>query len=125
MGFEGTLRAGDEIEIHYATSLRTEPAGAERVAFRVGPWLLGAPADENPAYANELTLENRIRTETSGEAGATPGERSFAVPVAARSFGFVSAEFPDQPARVTLRAVAEQTGRPTTSWELRFLTAKG
>ena len=71
MGFEGTLRAGDEIEIHYATSLRTEPAGAERVAFRVGPWLLGAPADENPAYANELTLENRIRTETSGEAGAT------------------------------------------------------
>jgi len=43
------------------------------------------------------------------------------VPVAATRFGYIPAEFPDQPGTVTLRALAEQTGQPTTSWEIRFL----
>ena len=118
-----TFRAGEEIELQYKISLRTQPAGSERLSFWVGPWLLGMPYDENPAFANELPAENRVVPDDTSDAPVSPGAAQYAVPIAARSLRFVSAEFPDQPARVTLRAIAEQTGRPTTSWELRLLKA--
>jgi hypothetical protein len=50
--------------------------------------------------------------------------RQFGVPIAATVVQYVPAEFPDQPATVALRAIAEQTGQTTTAWELRFLTQK-
>jgi Beta-L-arabinofuranosidase, GH127 middle domain/Beta-L-arabinofuranosidase, GH127 catalytic domain len=115
-----TWKAGDEVIVTYAVQLRAEKSG-DRTSYWFGPWLLGAPASINSDYFNELTTQNRLRgaTETSkAEAG-----RAFAVPEAGVSFKFTPAEFPDQPQMVELRAIAEQTGVPTTSWELRFLTS--
>ena len=51
---------------------------------------------------------------------AYQGER-FRVPVAATVVPCIPAEYPDQPESVVLRALAEQTGQPTTAWELKFL----
>lgn len=113
--------AGETIEVKYHMKLRSEPAGNDRHAFWYGPWLLGASAVDNPAYFNELTTENRLLGTPApvSTLGAPP---SFSVPIAATQLGYSQAEYPDQPGRVTLRAIAEQTGHPTTSWELRFLT---
>ena len=48
--------------------------------------------------------------------------RPFTVPIAATEIGYIPAEYPDQPGKVKLRAVSEQSGQATTAWELRFLT---
>jgi DUF1680 family protein len=116
---------GDVIQVKYAMELRPEAAGANRTAYFFGPWLLGAPASENPAYFNELTLENRLAGLESGSPGnltAPATSAVFRVPIAGTAFHFVPAEYPEQPGRVVLRPIAEQTGQATTSWELRFLT---
>jgi DUF1680 family protein len=116
--------AGDVVELKYAIELRTMPPVEDRVAFWYGPWLLGAAAADNPAYFNELTSENRLLGSPSSipvPVGASEA-RAFSVPVAATRFRYAQAEYPDQPGNVELRAIAEQTGQPTTSWELRFLT---
>ncbi len=120
---ERKWRQGDVIEVLYAMPLRKEPAGGERFAYWVGPWLLGAPASQNRAYFNELTTDNRLgepekAAENRSDWGMAGG---FSVPVAARIAPYVPAEFPEQPGMASLRAIAEQTGQATTSWELRFL----
>jgi DUF1680 family protein len=123
--------AGDEVTIHYNMSLRAEPTevnGTSRTVYWLGPWLLGAPASENPAYFNELTVENKLiphkqTTEIQmAEIAKSPAHPSYAVPIAAQQFRYIPAEFPAFPSTVTLRALAEQGGQPTTSWEIRFLT---
>jgi DUF1680 family protein len=115
--------AGDTIEIAYAMKLQSVASGNDRVAYWFGPWLLGAPAADNPEYFNELTAENRLVTgEESALAIGRQPARQFSVPIAATMVTAIHAEYPDQPSKVLLRAVAEQTGMPTTSWELRFLT---
>jgi DUF1680 family protein len=116
-------RAGDVIEIKYAMTLRSTPSGENRISYSYGPWLLGAPASENLAYFNEMTTENKIvrGKEITREAGQH-SSHAFSVQIAATGCPYVAAEFPDQPATVELRAIAEQTGQPTTSWEVRFLT---
>jgi hypothetical protein len=61
----------------------------------------------------------------AGLAGNVPMSASrveFAVPIARTAAHYIPAEFPDQPGIVTLHPIAEQTGQPSTSWELRFLT---
>jgi hypothetical protein len=105
-------------------SLRAMPSGKDRVSYFYGPWLLGAPAAEDPAYFNELTAWNRLTVvqPKSAEGFNSPPGR-FSVPVAATRFGYVPAEFPEQPGTVMLRALAEQTGQPTTSWQIRFLAS--
>lgn len=114
---------GEVVEVKYAMKLRSGPSGENRVANSFGPWLLGAPASENPAYFNELTTENRIIPNKEEARPAAPRPvRAFAVPIAATDVQYIPAEYPDQPATVALRAIAEQAGQPTTSWELRFLT---
>jgi DUF1680 family protein len=118
---EKTWTVGETIEVKYEMKLRSEPAGNDRQAFWYGPWLLGASAIDNPAYFNELTTENRLLG-TPASVSASGASPSFSVPIAATQLGYSQAEYPDQPGRVTLRAIAEQTGHPTTSWELRFLT---
>jgi DUF1680 family protein len=114
-------RPGEAILVRYRMPLRVRTGEDNRAAFSVGPWLLGAPAAENPDYFNELTLENKVN---SGSAEAVPegvATRSpFTVPVAARRLKFTPAEYSDQPRTVHLRAIAEQAGQPTTSWELRL-----
>jgi DUF1680 family protein len=112
----------DVVAVHYGMTLRSEPSGKDRVSYFFGPWLLGAAASENFGYFNELTAENKL----TGPAHAANGSPlavhpKFAVPLAAMAFEYIPAEFPEQPATVTLRAIAEQGGQPTTSWELRFL----
>jgi DUF1680 family protein len=114
---------GELVEVQYEMKLRVEPSGNDRQTFWYGPWLLGASASDNPSYFNELTTENRL----SGTPSPTRGAdvlKSFSVPIAATEIGYAQAEYPDQPGRVTLRPIAEQTGQPTTSWELRFLSRR-
>jgi DUF1680 family protein len=117
--------AGDVIDVKYTMRLRPEPVEENRVAIWYGPWLLGAAASDNPRYFNELTPQNRLLgslgSVPAGQAG--PGH-SFSVPVAAVTSRYAQAEYPDQPGTVQLRPIAEQTGQPTTSWELRFLQEK-
>jgi DUF1680 family protein len=126
-GLERTWAAGDVIEVKYTMSLRQQESGEDRVAYFYGPWLLGADAADNPAYFNELGAENRLERgkekplPAAGQAG-----RPFGAPMAATVVPCILAEYPDQPGAVVLRPVAEQTGLPTTGWELRFLgSAKG
>jgi DUF1680 family protein len=114
---------GELIEVKYEMKLRSEPAGNDREVFWHGPWLLGASAADNPGYFNELTTQNQLLGAAASihEQGANG---PFSIPVAATEAGYAQAEFPDQPGRVKLRAIAEQTGQPTTSWEMRFLSRR-
>lgn len=123
VGIERPWVAGDVVEVNYAMRLRSEPSGKERVSYFYGPWLLGAAASDNFAYFNELTDTNRlIRGSEKTLAAEMATVRPFSVPIAATVFQCTPAEYWDQPATVTLRAIAEQAGQATTSWELRFLT---
>jgi len=122
IGAEKIWTTGEVIEVKYDMKARVEPI-ADREIFWYGPWLLGASAADNPAYFNELTTENRLLGAPMAARGANvPG--GFSVPIAARDMRYAQAEYPDQPGHVTLRAIAEQTGQPTTSWELRFLSRR-
>ncbi len=132
---------GDVVTIGYGMTLRTEPAPEKRITYWVGPWLLGAPASENAAFFNEMTLENKLDGAASASeakaTGANPvgdnlaeasafqsrhAAEALRVPIAARSLSYVPAEYPSQPGKVNLRPIAEQTGQSTTSWEIRFQT---
>ena len=119
---ERTWAAGDVVTVKYAMKLRSETYGKDRVAYSYGPWLLGAAATDNPGYFNELTVDNRL---VRGKETALPVQsgikRPFTVPIAGHIVPYVPAEFPDQQGTVKLRAIAEQAGEPTTSWELGFL----
>jgi DUF1680 family protein len=114
------LRAGDNVVVHYSMELRQELAG-DRLTFSYGPWLLGAPESENGAYFNELYAGNKIVAGT--QVSASEKLSGFGVLIAARKARFIPAEFPEQPGEVQLRAVAEQTSMPSTTWELAFLIA--
>lgn len=117
-------QSGDVLTVKYGMQLRSEPSGKGRTAYSYGPWLLGAPESDNPFYFNELTGDNRLLAATEQSSSTTKqAVRPFAVPIAARTFQYAPAEFPDQTATVRLRAIAEQPGQSTTAWELRFLTA--
>ncbi len=125
LGVERVWAAGDVVEVKYAMSLRPQPVGEERVAYFYGPWLLGAQWSDNPVYFNELTTDNRLERGQEASLGGTPQPgRPFTVPIAATVVPFLPAEYPNQPQKVVLRAIAEQTGISTTAWELRFLGAK-
>jgi DUF1680 family protein len=116
-------QSGDVVTVHYGMSLKSISGDKNRTAFSYGPWLLGAAAAVDPVYFNELTVENRLNLANDQAASTnTNPNRSFTVPIAARTIRYTPAEFPDQKLTVTLRAVAEQTGIPTTAWEIRFLT---
>jgi DUF1680 family protein len=122
VGLERTWAAGDVIELKYSMSLRQQESGGDRVAYFYGPWLLGAAAADNPAYFNELTVDNRLERgkEKPLPVAGQPGV-PFRLPIAGMIFPCIPAEYPDQVGTVVLRAVAEQTGQATTGWELRFL----
>jgi DUF1680 family protein len=113
-------KAGDVLMIRYGMSLRSQSAADGRQSFWYGPWLLGAPAAENPGYFNELTTENELLGEGARAPEIDQRGSVFSIPAAATRFRYVQAEYPDQPGTVLFRPVAEQTGQPTTSWELRF-----
>ena len=122
-GIERVWSAGDVVEIQYAMDLRAKPDGNGRTSYWFGPWLLGASAADNPGYFNELTTENRLLSKAVGDQKLIQGRGGeFQVPMAQAAFAYAQAEYPDQPGTVQLRAIAEQTGLATTSWELRFRT---
>ena len=113
---------GDIIELKYQMKLRSEPSGISgRHSFWYGPWLLGVSAEQNPAYFNELTADNRLIVAAGTATGTSAPYTAFSGPVAATEMSYTQAEYPDQPGTVHLRPIAEQTGLPTTSWEVRFL----
>lgn len=120
-----TWTRGDIIVVKYHMKSRSESTDIPgRQSFWYGPWLLGASAEQNPGYFNELTAENRLIASARpvGERSADPSV--FSVPIAAMDMTYTQAEYPDQPGTVHLRPIAEQTGLPTTSWEIRFLGEK-
>jgi DUF1680 family protein len=115
------VKAGDRIAARYTMQLRDvkAPGAAGTQAIVFGPWLLGAPSSNNPSYLSELQAENRITAGSSmASKGASTG--SFRVPIAATTVGYIPAEFPEQPGRVELRAIAEQTAESPTEWQMVF-----
>lgn len=119
-----SLRAGENITVHYAMQSRIESADRvqslpNRHAFFYGPWLLGVSAHHQPTYFNELEADNRL---TADSLAAAPSLHSgaFDVPIARSSCAFIPAEFPDQPGKVELHAVAEQTGFEPARWITTF-----
>lgn len=122
------LKAGDVIFATYSMKLRAEKAGdtpklAERQAMRFGPWLLGASSVGNPGYFNELQPGNHLVLGTT-EPSRIKAVSAFDVPIAATTFAYIPAEYPEQPARVELHAIAEQTATPPTNWEMAFLVQR-
>lgn len=112
-------KAGDVVVVRYRMKHRSQAGAEGRQSFWYGPWLLGAAASTNPAYFNELTAQNELLDEGTPAASraAHPG---FSIAAAAIRFRYTQAEYPDQPGTVLLRPIAEQTGEPTTSWEVSF-----
>ncbi|HEY1985371.1 MAG TPA: beta-L-arabinofuranosidase domain-containing protein [Terracidiphilus sp.] len=124
------VAAGDTVVAQYTMRFRGE--SAERVqarpgrkAFYFGPWLLGATSHEQPQYFSELQDQNAIIAESNRASHSRTG-LEFAVPIAATSCAIIAAEYPEQAARVELRAVAEQTGYDPARWMTAFaLREKG
>lgn len=118
------VSAGDVLLISYEMSQRvnSHTSGAKVVqgqCIHFGPWLLGASSNENPGYFNELCGENILDLKSA----TRPAERGgsvFEVPTAEITVPYIPAEFPKQPARVDLHAVAEQTAYPPANWQLVF-----
>ena len=120
------LVTGDHVEIKYGFTDRRLQAGsigrlAKRSAFLVGPWLLGSSNLINVNYFNELHAANQIDP-ILGPPNNPDLSSPFAVPIAARSASYLPAEYPTQPARAELRAVAEQTAGSPARWEMAFAT---
>jgi len=121
---ERAWSAGEIVEVQYKMRWRSERSGSDRQTFWHGPWLLGVSAEQNPAYFNELTSQNRLIEGAGPVIDKENRAAAFSVPIAASEMKYTQAEYPVQPATVALRPIAEQTGLPTTSWEVRFLTQK-
>ncbi len=94
--------------------------GRGRKALYFGPWLLGASSHDQPEYFNEMYPDNQITME-SGRMPYPGRALPFAVPIAATPASCIPAEFPGQPMKVELRAVAEQTGYEPARWQTAFL----
>jgi DUF1680 family protein len=119
------IHTGDEIVAEYAMNLRVASAdGVQsqpgRSALYYGPWLLGASSHDQPGYFNELYPENTVVLDKL-RAPYTSRGLPFAVPVAARTYACISAEFPGQEMKVELRAIAEQTQYDPARWQTAFL----
>jgi len=119
-----SLRAGERIKVRYAMQPRIESADhvqslPNRHAFFYGPWLLGVSSHHQPTWFNELEADNKL---AANSLAGTPANFSgeFAVPAARSSCAFIPAEFPDQPGKVELHAVAEQTGFEPARWSTTF-----
>ena len=113
-----TLTAKYTMALHRA-DLATEGRKAMQRAFKYGPWLLGASSSGNPGYFNELYANNTLLVETAKPVAGRAKSR-FNVPIAATVMTFLPAEFPSQPSRVVLCAVAEQTAGLPTQWQIMF-----
>ncbi len=119
------LKTGDEIVAKYTMNVRSASADRvqtrpDRKALYFGPWLLGASSHDQPEYFNEIYPDNQITIESGRK--PYPGRAlAFAVPIAATPCSCIAAEFPGQPIKVELRAVAEQTGYEPARWQTAFL----
>jgi DUF1680 family protein len=119
------IKTGDEIVAKYTMNIRSMSADRvqtrpDRKALYFGPWLLGASSHDQPEYFNELYPDNQIAL--ASVRMPYPGRAmAFAVPIAATPASCIPAEFPRQPMKVELRAVAEQTGYEPARWQTAFL----
>jgi hypothetical protein len=100
-----------------ADRVQTRP---DRKAMYFGPWLLGASSYYQPEYFNEIYPDNQLTIE-GGRMPYSGRGSTFAVPIAATPCSCIPAEFPGQPMKVELRAVAEQTGYEPARWQTAFL----
>ena len=119
------LATGDVIDVQYRMDFRAADADAVqsrpgRKALYFGPWLLGASSHDQPEYFNELFSENEVVL--AGRRASYIGHPlPFAVPMAANVCTSIPAEFPGQAMKVSLRAVAEQTGYEPARWQTAFV----
>ncbi|MGD0940201.1 MAG: beta-L-arabinofuranosidase domain-containing protein [Terracidiphilus sp.] len=118
------LSAGDVILINYGMSQRvgSHASSAGEVSgqcLHFGPWLIGATSSANPEYFNELCADNRLDLKTTSRSRRAAAS-IFEVPMAESTVPYIPAEFPEQPAQVELRAVAEQTAHRPANWQLVF-----
>lgn len=118
------LSAGDVVLVHYGMSQRVSShassageAPGQDVHF--GPWLLGVSSSANPEYFNELYRDNLLDLRSASRQ-TRRSDSVFEVPQAEAIARYIPAEFPDQPAQVELRAVAEQTANQPETWQLVF-----
>jgi hypothetical protein len=107
------------MNVRSASAERTQTR-PDRKALYFGPWLLGASSHDQPEYFNEMYPDNQITME-SGRIRYPGRALPFAVPIAATTASSIPAEFPGQPIKVELRAVAEQTGYEPARWQTAFL----
>jgi len=117
------VSAGDVILVNYAMSRRVSShassAGEAGQFLHFGPWLLGASSSANPAYFNELYTKNLLDLKTASRQERR-ADSVFEAPQAETTIRYIPAEFPEQPAQVELRAVAEQTANQPASWQIVF-----
>jgi len=118
------VSAGDVILVNFGMSQRVSShastAGETQVqSLHFGLWLLGAPSSANPEYFNELYARNLLDLKTASR-HARHADSIFEVPQAQTTIRYIPAEFPEQPALVELRAVAEQTANQPAKWQLVF-----
>ncbi len=118
------LSAGDVILVHYGMSQRVGSHASSAgetpgQSLHCGPWLLGVSSSANPEYFNELYRDNLLDLASASRQTGRSGS-VFEVPHAATTARYIPAEFPDQPAQVELRALAEQTANRPETWQLVF-----
>lgn len=128
-----TWKAGERITIHYRLATRTlrHPDRQHRIAFMVGPWVLGLEPAGSPSWFDEPSQKNRIMVDGLPHRPQLPPppldtiRRSsrMSVPVAHRGLPFLPGGYPMQPQIAWLRPIAEQTGlRDDTEWVFWFTT---
>jgi len=105
-----------DLRAENADSVQARP-GHKSLSY--GPWLLGASSHHQPEYFNELFADNQLSLPGRDDPRSLNSVR-FGVPLAARTCTCIPAEFPGQPMTVHLRAVAEQTGYPSSRWQTAF-----
>ena len=122
-------KTGDCLQLHYAlkTRLVHPPANPKLTGIFVGPWLLGASHEQEPAFCNEPAEKNRILLPAAKaepfmlEAALAGAAKKFQSPFAHRRLHYLHGGYPMQPAEVTLRPIAERTaGGTQDSWTFWF-----
>jgi hypothetical protein len=122
-------KTGDSVTLQYrmiTTMVPAEQFGGQKglVMFTHGPWILAVDEASSPAFFDEPSDLNRLLAGDPGKLLLKPapeaGPANFGVPVARFRVAYKPGGYSIQEAAAVLRALGEQTGGETTSWEMQF-----